>query len=276
MPHSYPVSPSLTSVSNMYSQQANTDMLHPTWQQYNTSFVMPPGYNYQHSQLQQYSYADMSPATMAPPPMLYDTNPTPHNYEQSYAHVPPTHRTRPLLPVPVAALPPSPISRSPRSPRSHPPSPQAHTPSPMGSPSAVNMQVYTNYSYSPLPPAPTQVATSPPSPPPHVPHILPHPQPATQRWRIPQTLEAGHSNSKVEFRRNGVIGIRVQDAIRNFVEIDAGEDRVLARIGARTIRLALHVSDSTTLFMCKLVSLTPFPYSVAGVPACRVLRDCQR
>ncbi|KAI0085928.1 hypothetical protein BDY19DRAFT_385976 [Irpex rosettiformis] len=229
IPQSIPVS-----ASNMYPQQPNAQMLQPTWQQFDTPYAqVSQEYNYQHQALRYPYTADVNPATMAPPPMLYDTRLPQQNYEQPYSNV----RTRPLT---VVTLPPSPILHSPRSPRSHPPSPQAHTPSPMGSPSAMNTKVYPGYTYSPLPPAPPQVAASPPSPPPHVPHILPHPQPVTQRWRIPQTLEAGHSNSKVEFRVNGVLGIRVQDAIRNFVEIDAGEDRVLARIGARTIRLALH------------------------------------
>ncbi|KAI0810829.1 hypothetical protein BC629DRAFT_1589583 [Irpex lacteus] len=239
-PQAIPISPSATSASDMYTQQMNTQMLHPTWQQYNTSYAVAPGYTYQHP-TQHFQYTDInSAAAMAPSPILYDMNAAMQNYEQSYAPVSSTHRTRPVLPLPVATNPASPVLRSPRSPRSYPPSPQAHTPSPMGSPSSASMQMYSGYPYSPMAPAPPPMPASPPSPPPHIPHILPHPQPAMQRWRVPQTLEAGHSNSKVEFRVNGVLGIRVQDAIRNFVEIDAGEDRVLARIGARTIRLALH------------------------------------
>ncbi|KAI0344966.1 hypothetical protein BDW22DRAFT_1353784 [Trametopsis cervina] len=192
----------------IYNQQEHSQMLPLTiWQQYNT-VATPHGYEFQEPA---YHYP---PITTAPSVhMVYE----PHGYTQTYEQMQAASSTSvAMLALPVV----------------HTPSPTGHTPSPMGSPSSA-VSAAPAYAF-PQPPPPPPPAPNPP------PHILPHPNPVLQRQRIPQTLEAGHTHSMVEFRVNGVLGIRVQDAIRDFVNIDEGEEQVLARIGARTIRLALH------------------------------------
>jgi hypothetical protein len=216
------------SVPTMYTQETDLQMLYPEWQQYNSSLTLSHDYNYQLP----YSISlDPNAASVPAPPMLYEPALPLQDYTQSFARS--MDHNHALLPLPMAAHPSSPTSRSPRS---HPPSPHDHLPSPTSLSSSDSL-MSGGYPCSQVTPALSALPS-----PPHIPHILPHPQPVQQRQRIPQTLEAGHSNSKVEFRMNGVLGVRVQDAIRHFVDIDGGKDRVLARIGARTIRLALHVS----------------------------------
>lgn len=213
------------------------------WQQYNT-VATPHGYEFQEPA---YHYP---PITAAPSVhMVYE----PHGYTQTYEQMQAASSTSvAMLALPVV----------------HSPSPTGHTPSPMGSPSSA-VPAAPAYAF-PQPPPPPPPAPNPP------PHILPHPNPVLQRQRIPQTLEAGHTHSMVEFRVNGVLGIRVQDAIRDFVNIDEGEEQVLARIGARTIRLALHVCLSLTHARMSIWWLTKTcARTVAWVAAGWLIRDGQ-
>lgn len=206
----------------MYGQDPSSQM-HSLWPQYNNAIAAQPDtYN---QQFPSYAYQNMSSAH--PTPMHYHVGHAPQSYGSSFTPSQPNEPGRALLPVTIGSQPPSPSSHSPRS---YPSSP--HSPASLNSTSSTSSML-GGYPY-PHPPPTTQG---------HL-HILPLPQVARPRIRIPQTLEAGHSNSRIEFRVNGVLGICVQDAIRQFVDIDNGEDRVLARIGARTIRLAIHVCIS--------------------------------
>lgn len=239
----------------MYNSQFTSNssqMMQPTWQQYNNSYTLPVGYD-QHGS--PYSFPDMNPPN--PGAMLYDPTPVPQTYAPPMMPSAPLSTRRGLLPPPLRSQPPSPSSRSPFS---HPPSPHSpqsiHTPSP-------TTGLFPGYQYQPAHP-PLQPI-----------HILPNPTPGRRRLRVPQTLAAGFSSSRVEFRVNGVLGVRVQDAMRNFVDIDDGGNRILPQIGARTIRLAIHVCSYCARMMRGCLIEYCFCL-VAGLPACWFIRQYPR
>lgn len=66
-----------------------------------------------------------------------------------------------------------------------------------------------------------------------------------RRERVPQTLEmlSPDRHFKVEFTVNGVPGVRVEDAIAQSIQLDAGDDRVFTSNGSRQIRLVIKVGD---------------------------------